>query len=156
MACSAVININMLTYNKAIQGASFPAVVMVKSCSMLSVIMVALFCSRVKDVSLMLSRNKLWVGLIVSVGIFVFNYFKENKTEDNNQSISLVSGILLVVSLLGDGVLPDLQAEIKSEFKPGTMDMYYEINKYTAIISLAYATIAQQLVYISTFIWEHS
>ena len=74
--CSGIINCNMLTYNKAIQAASFPAVVMVKSCSMLSVILVALFCSRVKDKDLKLPMNKLWVGLIVSVGIFMFNYFK--------------------------------------------------------------------------------
>ena len=75
--CSLVINLNMWTYNKAIQAASFPAVVMVKSCSMLSVIVVALFCSRVKDKALRLPMNKLYVGLVVSAGIFFFNYFKE-------------------------------------------------------------------------------
>lgn len=34
--------------------------------------------------------------------------------------------------------------------------MYYAINKYTCLISLVYATIFQQLVYIATFIMEHS
>lgn len=34
--------------------------------------------------------------------------------------------------------------------------MYYAINKYTCLISLAYATIFQQLAYISSFILEHS
>ncbi len=66
----------MLTYNKAVQEASFPAVVMVKSCSLLSVILVALFCSRVKDNSLKLGKSKLWIGVIVTLGIFLFNFFK--------------------------------------------------------------------------------
>lgn len=66
----------MWTYNKAVQVASFPAVVMVKSCSLLSVIMVALFCSRVKDKTLKLGKSKLWIGMVVTLGIFLFNYFK--------------------------------------------------------------------------------
>ena len=68
----------MWTYNKAVQAASFPAVVMVKSCSMLSVIIVALFCSQVKDQSLKLPLNKLWVGVGASLGIFLFNFFKDS------------------------------------------------------------------------------
>ena len=66
----------MWTYNKAVQEASFPAVVMVKSCSLLSVIIVAVFCSRVKEKSLKLGRSKVWIGIIVTFGIFLFNFFK--------------------------------------------------------------------------------
>jgi len=66
----------MWTYNKAIMYASFPAVIMVKSCGLLSVIIVGVFCSRVKDKSLKLSHNKLIIGGIVTVGILLFNYFK--------------------------------------------------------------------------------
>lgn len=50
---------------------------MVKSCSLLSVILVALFCSRVKDKSQRLDKGKLWIGVLVSLGIFLFNFFKE-------------------------------------------------------------------------------
>ncbi len=49
---------------------------MVKSCSLLSVILVAVFCSRVKDKALKLSANKIWIGLVATLGIFLFNYFK--------------------------------------------------------------------------------
>lgn len=66
----------MLTYNKAVQVASFPAVVMIKSCSLLSVILVALFCSKVKDKNLKLGKGKIVIGVLVAVGIFLFNYFK--------------------------------------------------------------------------------
>ena len=102
----------MWTYNKAIQAASFPAVVMVKSCSMLSVILVALFCSRVQGNSLRLPMNKLWIGVLVSLGIFLFNYFKGDDG-GNNKAISYLSSLLLMISLIGDGLLPDFQAEIK-------------------------------------------
>ncbi len=53
--CGFFVNLGMITYNEAVVEASFPAVVMVKSCSVLSVILVAVCCSRVKD-------KKLWLG----------------------------------------------------------------------------------------------
>lgn len=45
---------SQFTYNEAVVYASFPSVVMVKSCSLLSVILVAVFCSKVKDKKLKL------------------------------------------------------------------------------------------------------
>lgn len=45
----------------------------------------------------------------------------------------------MIVSLIGDGFLPDFQAELKSEFKPSTMEMYCQINKLTVIIGFLLA-----------------
>ena len=109
LVCGAVINCNMWTYNTAIEWASFPAAIMVKSCSLLSVILVGIFCSRVKDSSLKLGTNKLVIGGVVTAGILLFNIFKGTET-GNDRPITLLSTALLLVSLLGDGVLPDLQA----------------------------------------------
>lgn len=53
---------------------------------------------------------------------------------------------------MGDGILPDLQAEIKSEHKPGVIDMYYQINRITALIALLYSLVTFQLDYITRFI----
>jgi hypothetical protein len=105
----------------------------------------------VKDKSLKLGKNKIWIGLIVTVGIFMFNYFKVEET-GNDRPISLVSIALLIVSLLGDGLLPDLQAEIKSTCKPGVLDMYYHINKYTCLMAFIYSVVTWQLPYITNFI----
>ena len=66
----------MWTYNKAVIEASFPAVVMVKSCSLLSVILVGIFCSRVRDKDLKLGKSKIWIGATVTIGIILFNFFK--------------------------------------------------------------------------------
>lgn len=51
-----VVNINSFTYNEAVIYASFPAVIMVKSCSLLSVILVGVFCSKVKDKKIKLGK----------------------------------------------------------------------------------------------------
>jgi hypothetical protein len=53
---SLIINFNMFTYNEAVIYASFPAVVMAKSCSLLSVIIVGVFFSKVKDTALKLTH----------------------------------------------------------------------------------------------------
>lgn len=141
----------MWTYNKAVITASFPAVVMVKSCSLLSVILVGIFCSRVKDKELKLGKSKIWIGIIVTVGIILFNYFKVSEGT-SDKPITLISSLLLLVSLFGDGFLPDLQAEIKAEHKPTVMEMYFTINKYTALIAFIYAIVTLQISYIVNFI----
>lgn len=41
--------VGTITYNIAIVETSYPAVIMVKSCSILSVIIVGVCCSRVRD-----------------------------------------------------------------------------------------------------------
>lgn len=66
----------MFTYNQAVILASFPAVVMAKSCSLLSVIIVGVFFSRVKDSKLKLTHKKLVIGLLATFGIIMFNFFK--------------------------------------------------------------------------------
>lgn len=65
--------------------ASFPAVVMVKSCSLLSVIIVGVFFSRVKDSKLKLTHKKLLIGVLATIGIVLFNYSKtvEEGTKDH-------------------------------------------------------------------------
>lgn len=46
-----------------------------KSCNLLSVLMVAILCTRVKEKSLNLGTNKIFVGIAVSLGVFLFSYF---------------------------------------------------------------------------------
>jgi hypothetical protein len=54
---------------------SFPIVMMVKSCNILSVVLVGILCSRVTDKKLKLGPKKLVVGLIVTAGIIIFKWF---------------------------------------------------------------------------------
>lgn len=48
-----------------------------------------------------------------------------------------------------------MQAEIKAEYKPGVIDMYYEINKYTWMVGALYATCTWQLPYILNYALTH-
>lgn len=54
---------------------SFPLTIMVKSCNILSVILVGVFCSRVTDLRLKLGPKKIVVAIVVSVGIVMFRFF---------------------------------------------------------------------------------
>lgn len=48
------------------------------------------------------------MGLFVAIGIVLFNLFGNKK--DDTKSTTIFGIILLLVSLLADGFLPDLQA----------------------------------------------
>ncbi|MFY7862150.1 MAG: hypothetical protein ACOVP5_07965 [Chitinophagales bacterium] len=61
--------------------------------------------------------------------------------------------MLLIISLLADGFLPDFQAEIKSVYKPLPMEMMTQINKWVAIISFIYSCFLLEIVDMFVFIF---
>ena len=65
---------------------SYPLIIMSKSCSRSSVILVGLFCSRAGSKELKLSPQKIIVALIVAVGIIMFRAFDPSSNFDNNKS----------------------------------------------------------------------
>jgi hypothetical protein len=67
--------ISTLTYTYAIYLTNFPVVMMFKSCNILSVILVGVLCSRVKDKKLHLGTKKIIVGVLVTAGIIMFKYY---------------------------------------------------------------------------------
>lgn len=54
--------------------------------------------------------------------------------------------ILLVISLVADGFLPDFQAVIKSEYKPRPLEMFEHINKWVVILCWCYSLATGQLL----------
>lgn len=65
----------------AIMYTSFPVVVMFESCNVLSVVLVGVFCTRIVDNSLKLSRKKIVVAAVVTCGILLFEFSdSESKT----------------------------------------------------------------------------
>ena len=73
--CAATVFISSLTNNYAILFVSFPIVIMFKSCNILSVILIAVMCSRVRDSSLKLGKTKIFVAISVTLGIIIFKVF---------------------------------------------------------------------------------
>lgn len=143
MYSAAAVCIGTLTYNIAILQTSYPVVIMFKSCSILSAIIVGVCFSRVRDEKLKLGTNKLIVGALVSLGIFLFNYYSlEDKGE---KGTTLVGLIFLITSLIADGLLPDFQAEMKSIYKPRPLDLMFQINKWVFWFSLGYSVVTLEL-----------
>ena len=75
--------------------------------------LVAVFCSRVKEQSLKLGPEKIIIGIIVTIGVFLFSFFDPEKENRSSES-EIIGIILLIISLIADGFLPDFQAAIKS------------------------------------------
>lgn len=73
--CGLTVAISTLTYTYAIYITNYPIVMMFKSCNILSVILVGVMCSRVRDKKLKLGPKKIVVGVFVTIGIVVFKYF---------------------------------------------------------------------------------
>lgn len=73
--CAITVSISTLTYTYAIYLTNFPVVMMFKSCNILSVILVGVLCSRVKDKKLKLGVKKIIVGIVVTLGIIIFKVF---------------------------------------------------------------------------------
>ncbi len=65
---------------------SYPLIVMAKSCGLISVILVGVFCSRVRSKELKLSKQKIVIATIVTVGILMFRYFDPAANFDSSQS----------------------------------------------------------------------
>jgi len=70
--CGLTVAISTFTYTYAIYLTNFPVVMMFKSCNILSVILVGVLCSRVKDKKLKLGMKKIVIGIIVTLGIILF------------------------------------------------------------------------------------
>ena len=86
---------------------------MFKSCNILSVILVGVFCSGVRNKQLKLGPKKIVVGVLVTLGIVLFKYFDPEAKADEKKS-EILGIVLLVVSMVADGFLPDFQAVIKT------------------------------------------
>lgn len=111
-----------MAMTKAIYLTNYPLVMLIKSCNILSVISVALFCSRVKDESQRIQPCKLVIGILFTGGLIVYHF--GSTAERFSFEGSSLGVILLFVSVILDGFLPDFQAEIKTKYKPTAMDMF--------------------------------
>jgi drug/metabolite transporter (DMT)-like permease len=110
IVCAITVLISTLTYTYAIYLTNYPVVMMFKSCNILSVILVGVLCSRVVDKKLKLGSKKVLVGVLVAGGIILFKWFDPETSKKDEKATEVVGIVLLIVSLLADGFLPDFQA----------------------------------------------
>jgi drug/metabolite transporter (DMT)-like permease len=110
--CGAAVVSNTIAYSYAIYFTNFPIVMMVRSCNLLSVALVAVLFTGVKDTKLKLGTRKIVVALIVTIGIIIFKVFDPNQHGEENKT-QLFGIALIVISIVAEGFLPDFQAVIK-------------------------------------------
>lgn len=110
--CGFIIFFSSVTNTEAIYMVSFPLTIMVKSCNILSVILVGVLCSRVSDKKLKLGPKKIVVAIVVSLGIVMFRFFdpEADFTNVDGRKTEIFGLLLLLASLMSDGFLPDFQA----------------------------------------------
>jgi drug/metabolite transporter (DMT)-like permease len=138
--CAILVTVSALSSILAIKITSFPIVMMIKSCSIIPVVFVGFFCSKVKDNALKLGADKIVTALFISIGILIYNFGGDK--DSVNKATSVIGILLLIISVLADGFLPDVQAVIKSEFNPHPTEMFEHTNKWIALISILYALLA--------------
>ena len=152
--CGGAVVLITLCYSYAIKFTNFPVVMMIRSCSLLSVVIVGVLFTGVSDTSLRLGGRKIVVAGAVTVGMIIFKVFDPNQKEDDHKT-ELIGVILMVFSLLGEGLLPDFQAVIKQNYKPAPNVLLVFVNKWTTILTVGYSLVMGHFFHIVTFIYHH-
>ena len=73
---------------------------MIRSCGLLSVVIVGVLFTGVSDTALKLGNRKIVVAIIVTIGMIIFKVFDPNQKEDDHKT-ELLGVALMIVSLLG-------------------------------------------------------
>ncbi len=94
----------------------------------------------VKDTALKLGNKKIVVAIMVTIGMIVFKVFDPNESEDHHQT-QVLGVILMAVSIIADGFLPDFQAVVKEKFKPHPTVLLAGVNKWTMILTIGFTLI---------------
>jgi UAA transporter family len=128
---------------------------MIRSCGVLSVVLVGVLFSGVKDISLKLGKKKILVAIMATIGMAIFRIFDPNASSITSKSSLLGLGFM-ILSLIADGFLPDFQAVIKSEFKPEPTIMMAYVNKWATFVAFLFALISGDLLPMLQFLLSHN
>jgi hypothetical protein len=112
LKCGTAVTSSTIAYSYAIYLTNFPVVMMIRSCGILSVVLVGVLFTGVEDTALKLGKKKIFIAIIATIGIIVFKAFDPNDSKNSKETAAL-GIVLMVASLLADGFLPDFQAIVK-------------------------------------------
>lgn len=146
--------LSTVSYNAAMVYLEFPLVMMVKSCNLLAVIVVAVFFSGVDDTEAKLGKHKICVGLTIALGVIIF-YLEGDVQTAREGSNSKYGFAWLGLSLLADGFLPDYQAQIKTRYHPKPTEMYEFISRWVFLLSTLGVMLGRQVGPLCSFLVEH-
>ncbi|CAD8127767.1 unnamed protein product [Paramecium sonneborni] len=130
----------------ALQYVSFPLQALVKSCKILSVLVVGLVLGNQK-----FTKQQILCGLIITIGIYIFNV---SEGSASNKSSSLFGIVLLMISLFSDGCLATLQSKFKVK-KLEQWEMGFHISLWSFIGSIFYTIIQGKYIQFFQYIQQY-
>lgn len=127
--------------NKAMGYLPFVVVSMAKSCSIMGVVIVGVFFTRVKNQKNKMTPSKIIVAILIVSGTLLFQS-TGNKTIEESIPINQVIGFsLLLFSVISDGLIPDYQARMKETHNPTMMEHYEHCHRYLFLIVFSISTL---------------
>lgn len=82
--CGSAVVSSTIAYSYAIHFSNFPVVMMIRSCNLLSVALVGVLFTGVKDTALKLGNNRIVVAFLVTLGILIFKIYDPNGASDDH------------------------------------------------------------------------
>ncbi len=120
---------SMLCSNAALQHVDYPTQVLAKSCKMVAVMLAGVLLVRKRY-----KKSQYTSVLILTVGIFVFSFFRSSGKSSGESSIFGV--LLLLASLTGDGITATLQDKFVSAHAPSSLQLMMSINAFSFLYTL--------------------
>lgn len=140
----------MVCSNKALQSVNYPTQVVGKSCKPIPVMLMGVaFAGRRYPL-----QKYAFVSLIVA-GVAVFLYSAAGDPRPASGDNESVGRLLLLASLLMDGVTATCQERIKSRFSTTSSGMMLRMNACSVVYSLGYLVLAGELQPVLGFLSRH-
>jgi UDP-galactose transporter B1 len=118
----------MLGSNEALRYVSYPTQVLAKSCKLVPVLLVNVLYYRRKQ-----TAAQYFTVFLVTVGLIVFRY-DPSRSEGSNSNYGL---LLLVISLLMDGITGPSQEDLRDRYKPSSQQFILLCNLWGCIFLAA-------------------
>lgn len=174
--CDIVTHICLTT---ALLRTTYTTVIIVNTCSLLSVVLVGSFFSGVRDDSHELQEieggevrgrrqsdkigpEKLRVCGVVCLGIIIFSYFAESTESSGGKGSGAgswgggwVTGAIFCVAVTLEGFRPDFVAQIKQQYQPSSLFLYFSTSGVIFVCSVAVSAASLQLGYFVRFALDH-
>ena len=109
MPIGALLNISTIFSYMSVQKTSFPVAMLFETCAVVPVVLVGVFCSRVKDKKVKLGPKKIIVTVITTVGVIIFKFF-DPETWQRGGKQEFLGFVFILVTFTCQGFVPDLQA----------------------------------------------
>lgn len=139
------------TVNSALLYISYPTQLVFSNLRLITIFLISNFCSRVLIKHHKGSNySKLFIGLFITLGIFLFNY--DNFKKSSSSSDGLWGIFLLLTCLICEGFLADSQSYLKQKYSPTSNDLFTCTNKVAFFFSLICSIALGELRPIMNFI----